>query len=328
MPKALLSLGGTKMKKKLVVMLAAVLCLAFAGCGEKKAEEPQGQKGPEVPEITNMEKVEVYVDGEIVKEAGFDYAELTDKMTEKEVEGTSYYGVPVAELAENADEIKGAFFEAADGFISYGDPSAAMLTACVSDADGKYQPVEQYEGKQYYAGFVEGGMFSTGVNKVYLTTTACDWTVDVQVDGNSVGSLNMADFMKKTPMDGNKVPTAMFDGSFKYKQGAATYEGKFLGFDLAQMKAKCKALEMDIPEEYTNVELTGTNGLGKEGLNAEYTIDPNSEWYIGNVSFFAMYDGKTYCDITKQNVGLTAFINGSGMRWTTFGLSTINFVTK
>lgn len=316
-----------KTKKLLIAALTAALCFSFAACGgEEKAAEPEG---PAVPETANMETLEVYLDGQTVKEEGFTYDDLSGSMEQKESDGTLYYGLTVDKLLDDgAADVKTVFFEAADGFISCStDPAKAFLTAYTADAEGEYQPIE-LDGKQYYGGFIEGGMFGTGVNKVYLSTTDCDWNVDIQVDGTSVGSLNMEDFMKKTPMGSEKAPTAMYDASFMYKQGAATYKGKFLGFDLEQMTAKLKALKMEIPDKYKNVEFTGTSGMGKEGLNTEYNTDKNSPWYMGNVKFFAMYDGKTYCEIGTQKVGLTAFIDGQGMRWMTYSLSTINFVTK
>ncbi len=316
-----------KIKKLLAIAVAAALCFSFAACGgEEKEAAPEG---PVVPETANMEALEVYLDGEPVKEGGFTYDDLSGSMEHKESEGTLYYGMTVDKLLEKgADDVKTVFFEAADGFVSCStDPEKAFLAAYTSDSNGEYQPVE-LDGKQYYGGFIEGGMFSNGVNKVYLTTTDCSWKVDIQVDGASVGSLTMEDFMKKTPMGSDKVPTGMYDAAFMYKQGAATYKGKFLGFDLDQMTAKLKALKMDIPEDYKNVEFSGISGMGKEGLNTEYNTDKNSPWYVGNVKFFAMYDGKTYCPIGKQKVGLTAFIDKQGMRWTTYSLSTINFVTK
>ena len=120
----------------------------------------------------------------------------------------------------------------------------------------------------------------------------------------------------------------MYDASFMYKQGQAEYKGQFLGFGLDQMVAKLNKLEMGVPTEYTNVEVYGVNGMGQEGLNAEYSTDAASPWYYGNMKFFTMYDGKTYCEIGKQPVGLTAFLDGQGMRWTTYSVTTLNFVTK
>ncbi len=310
-----------KIKTLLVAAMMLVLCLAFTACGNEEAVE-----GPEVPETAEVGVVEVYVVGEAV-EGGIAYEDLADSMTHKEVDGTFYYGATAEALTADV-EAAGVFFEAADGFITYAPAEEALLTLYVTDEEGAYQPLE-FEGKQCYGGYTgPEGIFSTGVSKVYITTTACDWEIDVQVDGKSVGALTMADFMKKTPVGEAKVPTAMYDAKFMYKQGAATYEGAFLGIDLETMVAKLNALEMEVPAEYTNVELTGVSGMGKEGLNAEYNTDPNSPWYIGNVKFFAMYDGKTYCPIAKQNVGLTAFIDGQGLRWMTYSLETINFVTK
>lgn len=310
-----------KFRAALVLALALVFALALTACGEEKVE------GPEVPEAGDLGAVMVYVDGEPVSEEGMTYDDMADMLTHTQAEdGTFYYGVPVADLAADA-EIAGVFFEAEDGFISYGAAEASVLTVFVTDVDGAYQSVK-YNDADSFGGFVEGGIFSTGVKNVYLTTTAADWSVDIQVDGESVGTLTMADFMHKTPVNGTPTPTAMYEASFMYKQGAAEYKGEFLGFGLDQMVSKLNKMEMGVPTEYTNVEVSGINGMGVEGVNTEYNTDPASPWYYGNMKFFAMYDGKTYCEIGKQPVGLTAFLDGQGMRWTTYSLTTINFVTK
>lgn len=310
-----------KFRAALVLALALVFALALTACGEEKVE------GPEVPEAGDLGAVMVYVDGEPVSEEGMTYDDMADVLTHTQTEdGTFYYGVPVADLAADA-EIAGVYFQAEDGFMSYGPAEASVLTVFSTDADGVYQPV-MYNEAASFGGFVDGGIFSTGVKAVYLTTTASDWSVDIQVDGESVGTLTVVEFMQKTPMNGNPTPTAMFDASFMYKQGQAEYKGQFLGFGLDQLVAKCNKLEMGVPTEFTNVEVTGVNGMGVEGVNTEYSTDAASPWYYGNMKFFTMYDGKTYCEIGKQPVGLTAFLDGQGMRWTTYNLTTINFVTK
>lgn len=308
-----------KFRAALVLALALVLGLAMTACGDKV-------EGPEVPEAGDLGAVMVYVDGEAVSEEGMTLEDMADVLTHTQTEdGTFYYGVPVADLADA--EIAGVYFQAEDGFMSYGPAEASVLTVFSTDADGVYQPV-MYNEAASFGGFVDGGIFSTGVNAVYLTTTASDWSVDIQVDGESVGTLTVTEFMQKTPFKGNPTPTAMYDASFMYKQGQAEYKGQFLGFGLDQMVAKLNKLEMGVPTEYTNVEVYGVNGMGVEGLNAEYSTDAASPWYYGNMKFFTMYDGKTYCEIGKQPVGLTAFLDGQGMRWTTYNVTTLNFVTK
>lgn len=310
-----------KAKKILVIALAMIMAMfVMTACGGDKVE------GPEVPEAGDLGAVMVYVDGVAVNEEGMTLEDMADVLTHTQTEdGTFYYGVPVADLADA--EIAGVYFQAEDGFMSYGAADASVLTVFSTDTDGVYQPV-MYNEAASFGGFVDGGIFSSGVKAVYLTTTASDWSVDIQVDGESVGTLTVVEFMQKTPVNGNPTPTAMYDASFMYKQGQAEYKGQFLGFGLDQMVAKLNKLEMGVPTEYTNVEVYGVNGMGQEGLNAEYSTDAASPWYYGNMKFFTMYDGKTYCEIGKQPVGLTAFLDGQGMRWTTYNVTTLNFVTK
>ena len=74
---------------------------------------------------------------------------------------------------------------------------------------------------------------------------------------------------------------------------------------------------MDLSGTITEVEYYGINGLGKEGKNLEYSLNPEDEKYYGALDFFCMFDGKTRNDISNgAPIGLTAFVNGSGGRWT------------
>ena len=137
----------------------------------------------------------------------------------------------------------------------------------------------------------------------------------------------MQDFMQKTEVDGQKVSTGFFDGSFLYNYGEDTYSGNFLGFDFQTMIAKLTGMGMDLSGDIIEVEYYGTNGLQNEGKNFEYSTDPESDKYFGLVDFYCMYDGKTYNSDTAQiPVGLTAFINGTGGRWMTMSLTAINFI--
>jgi len=133
--------------------------------------------------------------------------------------------------------------------------------------------------------------------------------------------------MKKTPMpEGGRVNTGYFDGSFMYAGGASTYEGKFLGFGYDQLVAKLGALKMTIPANVAELEVYGLV-QGKEGKNTEYKTAVDNEKYFGNLSFYAMMDGKTYNDIAGAPIGLSAFINESGLRWMTSNLTVLNFIT-
>jgi hypothetical protein len=137
----------------------------------------------------------------------------------------------------------------------------------------------------------------------------------------------MSDFMKKTEVNGKKIPTGMFEGSFLYNSGESTYKGMFLGISYETMIAKLSGMGIDLSGTIKEVEYYGVSGTGKEGKNTEYSTKEGNEKYFGSVDFYCMYDGKTYNkDTTDNKIGLTAFINGTGSRWQTFDLSVINFV--
>ncbi|MBQ9992976.1 MAG: hypothetical protein IJP33_06085 [Firmicutes bacterium] len=325
------------MKKTLTLLLIMLLvCFAVAGCfGNNEQNEtttaaatttvvPEKTGGPEA---VAREQLFIYLDGVAIKEAGFAYADIESAMKDITIGGTAYYGAAVSDLAKGVDmsAVKGVFFEATDGYISYApDASKTYVGAFTKNGDA-YASVE-VDGKNLYTGIIDGAFPCDGINKVYLVTTAADWNVDIQVDGKSVGSLNMEDFMFKTPMADGRVATGLFDGSFMYAGGGSTYEGKFLGFGYDQMIAKLTAKNIALPKTIADMEVYGTV-QGKDGKNSEYNFRVDHEKYFGKISFFAMYDGKTYNDIAGAKVGLTAFINTSGLRWMTSNVTALNFIT-
>ena len=314
------------LKKALLIVMSLALCFALAACGADKGE------GPEIPAAEEREALMVYLDGQLVKEGGYTFAELDEVMVNKNVEGTYYYSADLAAITgQDLSGVKAVFVEAADGFIGYSaDVTKTFVAAYVSDESGAYKSVE-VDGKKLYGGLFEGEKYIEGVTKVYLSTTACDWEVDVQVDGKSVGKLTMADFMHKTTVgEDKKAPTAMFDGSYKYDGGSATYTGKFLGMKLDQLIAKLGTdMELAIPEEYIEVEIYGATAANdKIGKNKEYKTEEASDKYFGLLEFYVMYDGMTKSSTSGMDIGLTAFINGTGSRWMTHGVEIINFVTE
>ena len=126
---------------------------------------------------------------------------------------------------------------------------------------------------------------------MFMLSKTVEFSVPIQVNGEEIGQMTLKDFMKKTPVGEEKVTTGMFDGSFKYKFGEATYKGRFLGIDFETFVAKLAALEMPVEGTIKEVEFYGINGLDKEGKNTEYALYPDESNYFGNVSFICMYDG-------------------------------------
>ncbi len=314
------------LKKALLIVMALTLCFALAACGTDKGE------GPEIPAAEERESLMIYLDGKPIKEEGYTFAELDKVMVNKDVNGTYYYSADLASITgQDMSAVKAVFVEATDGFIGYcADVTKTFVAAYVSDESGAYKSVESDDGKKLYGGLFEGEKYISGINKVYLSTTACDWEVDIQVDGKSVGKLTMADFMHKTTVgEDKKVPTAMFDGSYKYDGGSSTYTGKFLGMKLDQLIAKLGTdMELTIPEEYIEVEIYGATAANdKVGKNKEYKTNKENDKYFGLLEFYVMYDGMTKSSTSDMDIGLTAFINGTGSRWMTHDVQAINFVT-
>ena len=173
------------------------------------------------------------------------------------------------------------------------------------------------------------GNILNGIINVYLLSSTVEFAVPVQVNGEEIGQMTLKDFMKKTPVGEEKITTGMFDGSFKYKFGEATYKGRFLGIDFNTFVAKLAALEMPVEGTIKEVEFYGINGLDKEGKNTEYALYPDESNYFANTSFIVMYDGMVNNPNVKDiDLGLTVFINGSGQKWITYNLTAINFITE
>lgn len=312
--------------------LSAILLILLASACSPAApvEQAPANTAPSLPaESANLETLFVYIDGQAINETGLAYADLQDVMTDHQVNDNYYYGATLAEiLATDISAVQGAFLEALDGYITYTEDLSNLYLAAYAAKDGLYMPYET-DGKSAYGGIVPGAKDNKGVVHVYLVSTSAAFEVEIQKNGEKIGAITLSDFLQKTEVNGEKVPTVMFDGSFLYNYGENTYEGRFLGISYETMLAKLAGMGMDLSGNIVEVEYYGTNGLENIGKNFEYSTDPTSDKYFGLVDFYCMYDGKTYnSDTASRPVGLTAFINGTGGRWMTMSLTAINFIIE
>ena len=311
--------------KKMFVAFAVLSLLLLAACGG-------GAGAPDVPlpeGAVPEAEINVYLDGAPLNEDALTYDKLIDGMSEIAVGDASYLGVSVADLAgQDVSGCAGAFLEASDGYVCWAEGTDLTLAAYVKEGDA-YNFITLDDVNSFGLASA-GGDLLCGVTNIYLVTAAPDFAVDIQVNGESKATLTLADFMKKTPVGEGKVPTAMFDGSFKYNAGSSTYEGRFLGIDYETMLAKLDNLDgVDIEGEIKEVEYYGTPGNGEPGKNTEYSTRPGDEKAFDSVDFFCMYDGMTINpEIKDIPVGLAVFVNGTGSRWLTYSLEAINVVTE
>ena len=311
--------------KKLFVAFAVLSLLLLAACGG-------GAGAPDIPlpeGAVPEAEINVYLDGAPLNEEALTYDKLIDGMSEIAVGDASYLGVSVADLAgQDVSGCAGAFLEASDGYVCWVEGTDLTLAAYVKEGDA-YNFITLDDVNSFGLASA-GGDLLCGVTNIYLVTTAPDFAVDIQVNGESKATLTLADFMKKTKVGENKVPTAMFDGSFKYNSGSSTYEGRFLGVDYETMLAKLDGLDgVDFEGEIKEVEYYGTPGNGEPGKNTEYSTRAGDEKAFDSVDFFCMYDGMTINpEIKDIPVGLAVFVNGTGSRWLTYSLSAINIVTE
>lgn len=312
------------MKKLTLVVLALVMCLAMAACGSGGGDDYAGQVSGDLNELN------LYVDGADVTDGNVTFDSLKDSFDVVEVDGVSYYAAALTDLCEyDLSTVVGFFGETTDGFVRYYNTLENAYIAVLESEDGENFEQIMNEDTPAYGIILPEGNIIYGAQNIYMVTTPAEFDVAIQVNGEEIGRLTMDQFMMKTPVGEEKVTTGMYDASFMYKMGQATYEGRFLGIDYETMLAKLAALNMPIEGEITEVEFYGTPGMGMEGKNAEYALYPDEDNYFGNVSFFCMYDGMTNNTAIKDiPVGLTAFIDGTGQKWVTYGLTTMNFITK
>lgn len=328
------------MKRLALLLITAALMfslIACAGTDQPASGGPSGGEGQPVDKDApahpaddiEREPLYIFLDGQSLNEAGYAYSDIKEVMAGRKIDGTYYYGATLADITgEDLSDVEGIFLEAVDGYVSYLTDVDSLYLAAFSDKNGEYQSVV-LDDRHVYGGAAAGSSFNKGVVNVYLVSTPAKFSVEIQKNGEKIGQLTMDDFMRKTQVGDDRVATGMFDGSFMYQGGAATYEGRFLGIDYQTMLAKLEGMDMDLSGTITEVEYYGTNGLGNEGKNGEYSTSEGDSKYFGSVDFFCMFDGMTYNSITSDcPIGLTAFINGTGGRWMTYSLSAINFIIE
>ena len=326
------------MKRIIAMLLTLIMVMSLlAACGAKE-ETPAETAAPETEAAKDLaalvsadiNDLYLFADGADVTDGTVKFEQIKDKFSTVELDGVHYYATTVKNLcAYDLSSIQSFFGETTDGFVRYYTDLENAYIAVLQSEDGETYTQIENEGAPTYAMILPEGNILNGIVNVYLMSKTVEFAVPIQVNGEEISQMNLRDFMKKTPVGDAKVTTGMFDGSFKYKFGEATYKGRFLGIDFETFVAKLAALEMPIEGTIKEVEYYGINGLDKEGKNVEYTLYPDENTYFGNVSFICMYDGMVNNPNVKDiDLGLTAFINGTGQKWITYNLTAINFITE
>ena len=315
--------------KKITAMLLTIvmvisLLTACGGTGSESAKNLADLVSAETPDLF------LYVDGADVTDGNVKFEQIAAKFSEVEMDGVHYYATSIKNLcAYDLSSVQSFFGETSDGFVRYYKDLENAYIAVLQSEDGETYTQIENEGAPSYAMVLPEGNVLNGLINVYMMSKTVEFSVPIQVNGEEIGVMTLSDFMKKTPVGEEKITTGMFDGSFKYKFGEATYKGRFLGIDFETFVAKLAALEMPIEGTIVEVEYYGINGLDKEGKNVEYTLYPDEPSYFGNVSFIVMYDGMVNNPAVKDiDLGLTAFINNNGQKWITYNLTAINFITE
>ena len=315
--------------KKITAMLLTIvmvisLLTACGGTGSESAKNLADLVSAETPDLF------LYVDGADVTDGNVKFEQIAAKFSEVEMDGVHYYATSIKNLcAYDLSSVQSFFGETSDGFVRYYKDLENAYIAVLQSEDGENYTQIENEGAPSYAMVLPEGNVLNGLINVYMMSKTVEFSVPIQVNGEEIGVMTLSDFMKKTPVGEEKITTGMFDGSFKYKFGEATYKGRFLGIDFETFVAKLAALEMPIEGNIVEVEYYGINGLDKEGKNTEYTLYPDEPSYFGSTSFIVMYDGMVNNPNVKDiDLGLTAFINGNGQKWITYGLTAINFITE
>jgi hypothetical protein len=329
------------MKRIIAMLLAAVMVMGLmAACGAQSAAPaaptetaaPETEVAKDLAALVSADTNDLllYVDGADVTDGNVKFEQIKDKFSEVELDDVYYYATPIKNLcAYDLSSVQAFFGETTDGFVRYYKDLENAYIAVLQSEDGETYTQIENEGAPTYAMVLPEGNVLNGITNVFMMSKAVSFSVPIQVNGEEIGQMTLADFMKKTPVGDAKVTTGLFDGSFKYKFGEATYRGRFLGIDFETFVAKLAALEMPIEGTIKEVEFYGINGLDKEGKNTEYALYPDESNYFANTSFIVMYDGMVNNPNVKDiDLGLTAFINGSGQKWITYNLTAINFITE
>jgi len=343
------------MKKLLAILLALAMIFAMAACAsssddssadagttpdtnvndDANTDAGNEDEGTEEVDLASLVSADIndlmlYVDGADVTDGNVAFAQFADKFSVVEVDGVSYYATTLANLCPyDISSVQAFFGETTDGFIRYYTDLENAYVAVLQSEDGENFAAIDNEGAAAYAMVLPEGNIINGLANVYMLTTPAAFSVPIKLNGEEIGQLTLADFMKKTAIGDDMVKTAMYDGSFKYKGGEATYNGRFLGIDYETMLAKLAGLGMVIEGEIVEVEFYGTPGMGEPGKNGQYAVYPDEDSYFKNVEFFCMYDGMVNNTAIKDiDMGLSVFINGSGQKWVTYALTEINFITE
>lgn len=306
------------MKKLLALVMTIALSMSMVACSSAPASSEVVNEETTL-DTTALTELYMFVDGQDVTDGNTTYDSISEKFADAEIDGNTYTATTLANLcAYDISTVVGVFAEATDGFVRY-YTSPADVNVVIGDN----------EGTTAWGTVVPGQDPIYGIQNIYMVTTAAEFSVPVKVNGEEIGVITMSDFMKKTPVGDSKVTTAMYDGSFKYKGGEATYEGRFLGINYETMVAKLAALGMTIDGTVVECEIYGTPGMGAEGKNTEYKTYPDEKAFYENLEFFVMYDGMTNNTAIKDvPMGLSAFINGTGQKWVTYSITEINFITE
>lgn len=306
------------MKKLSALILAVIMALSMTACGNSAAQ-PSETPNESLADTSALGELFMFVDGQDVTDGKTTFDSFSDKFAQTEIDGKQYNATTLTNLcAYDISSVAGVFALASDGFVRY-YKNPADVSIVISDENGKAE----------YGTVVPEQDPVLGIENIYMVTTAADFSVPVKVNGQEIGVITMSDFMKKTPVGEDKVTTTMFDGSFKYKGGEATYEGKFLGINYETMVAKLASLGMNIEGEIVDCEIYGTPGMGNPGKNEQYSRFSDEGAYFKNLEFFVMCNGMTNNkEIKDIPMGLSAFINHSGQKWVTYSITEINFITE
>ena len=312
------------MKKFLSAVMALVMVLALSSCASSQAKKCKDLVSKDINNLY------MFVDGADITDKKVAFTDFSDKFDVVERDGKYYYATTVENLsAYDLKDVKSFFAESSDGYVKYAEGLKDVYIAALESEDGKEFTQIDLNGKPTYTMLLPDGKDVKGLENIYMLKKPVDFSVAVKENGKEVGRMTFDAFMKKTPVGDKKVPTAMYDGSFKYNFGDSTYEGKFLGIDYKTMLAKLENMGIKFSGEIKDVEFYGTPGMGDPGKNEQYKAFPDEDAYFGNVEFFCMYDGMTKnAEISDVDMGLSAFINGSGQKWVTYNLTEINFVTE
>lgn len=300
------------MKRIIALVLSFIFVLSFAACG----------KAP-VQDTSDRGLVAIYLDGKEI--ASVTMADFQKKTVTSKIGDDTYYGKALVDIINVVDvgTAKAAFTKSADGFAQYFSDAADLFIATHKVDGENYESIKNDAGEENFTALTANKK-AKEVTEIYLLTTAQDWQVSVDLNGEKK-TVTIEDFMAMKPQ--------YKELSHKFNGGADEFTGEFLCVDSKTfweaMGAELVEGKNDegMPVYYVDgTELTvtgyaqGSNQELKLKINKDLKGDPLKEKTAWLVYYFVLINGGDTHEVgtsSPMDLDLSCIYDGTGIRWMT-----------